>query len=108
MAEKFEQWGICELMGHQRTAGRLSEENIGGASLLRVDFPDGDTFRTTYYGASAIYALHVTDEKVARTAAAAMGRRPPYAYVIDSGLRQLAGPAAPPVDGGEPEEFERE
>jgi len=109
MAEKFEQWGVVELMGHQRTAGRLSEEQIGGANMLRVDFPDGETFRTAYYGPSAIYALHVTDEKVARAAAATIGRRPPYAYVIDEGLRQLAGPTAPPVPDDEPEsEYEEE
>lgn len=92
MAEKFEQWGIVELMGHQRAAGRLSEETVGGANMLRVDVPDGDTFRTAYYGSSAIYALHVTDEKVARAAANGIGRRPPYAYEIS---RLLPGPSAP-------------
>ena len=97
MAEKFEQWGIVELMGYQRTAGRLSEEQIGGANMLRVDFPDGETFRTAYYGPSAIYALHVTDEEVARAAATSMGRRAPYAYVIDSALR-LNGPSAPDIE----------
>lgn len=74
MAEKFEQWGIVELMGHQRAAGRrLSEETVGGANMLRVDVPDGETFRTAYYGASAIYALHVTDERVARAAGRIVG-----------------------------------
>lgn len=92
MAEKFEQWGIVELMGHQRAAGRLSEETVGGANMLRVDVPDGETFRTAYYGASAIYALHVTDERVARAAASGMGRRPPYAYEVS---RLLPGPTTP-------------
>lgn len=95
MAERFEQWGIVELMGHQRTAGRLTEETIGGANMLRVDVPDGELFRTAYYGASAIYALHVTDEKVARAAATGMGKRPPYAYEIS---RLLPAPEAPEVD----------
>lgn len=104
MAEKFEQWGIVELMGRQQTAGRLSEETIGGAALLRVDSPDGETFRTAYYGPSAIYALHITDERVARAAAASMGRRPPYAYVVSEGLRQLAGPSAPPIPHDDPED----
>ena len=92
MAERFEQWGIVELMGHQRTAGRLTEETVGGANMLRVDVPDGELFRTAYYGPSAIYALHVTDEKVARAAASGMGRRPPYAYEVS---RLLPGPSAP-------------
>ena len=95
MAEKFEQWGIVELMGHQRTAGRLSEETIGGASMLRVDVPDEETFRTAYYGASAIYALHVTDEKIARAAASGIGRRPPYAYEVS---RLMPAPSAPDAD----------
>jgi len=110
MAEKFEQWCICELMGRQQVAGRASEEVIGGAALLRVDVPDGDSFRTAYYGSSAIYALHVVDEKVARAMASQLGRRPPYAWTVGEGLKQLAGPAAPPtdVDGPEDEEEERD
>ncbi|MGH9424389.1 MAG: acetyltransferase [Thermoanaerobaculia bacterium] len=93
MADKFDQWGIVELMGHQRTAGRLSEEQVGGANMLRVDVPNGDGFRTAYYGASAIYALHVTEEKLARAAAAAMGSRPPFAYVLEQA--RLPGPSSP-------------
>lgn len=77
MAEKFDQWGIVELMGHQRAAGRLTEEMIGGANMLRVDIPNGEAFRTAYYGSSAIYALHVTGEKEARAVAGNMGSRPP-------------------------------
>ena len=32
MADKFEQWGVVEIMGHQRAAGRMSEEVVAGAS----------------------------------------------------------------------------
>lgn len=92
MAEKFEAWGIVELMGHQRAAGRLTEQTLGGANLLRVDIPDGDTFRTVFYGASAIYALHVTDETIAKAAAAAQGTRPTYAYEVSDSLRKLSAP----------------
>jgi hypothetical protein len=102
MADKFEHWGIVELMGHQRAAGRLTEEMIGGANMLRVDVPNGEGFRAAYYGSSAIYALHITDEKVARAAAGGMGARPPYAYEIDSALRRLTGPR--PEERAEEEE----
>lgn len=79
MSERFEHWGIVELMGHQRASGRLTEEVIGGANLLRVDVPtDAHNFRTVYYGASAIYALHITDEEAARAMAARSGARPPF------------------------------
>lgn len=84
MSERFEHWGIVELMGHQRASGRLTEEVIGGANLLRVDVPtDAHNFRTVYYGASAIYALHITDEEAARAMAARSGARPPFAYEIE-------------------------
>lgn len=84
MSEKFEAWGIVELMGHQRIAGRISEQVIGGGNLLRVDVPDGDDrFRSVFYGSSAIYALHVTDEAAARAAASGMGTRPAYAWELE-------------------------
>jgi len=92
MSEKFEAWGICELMGHQRIAGRISEQVIGGGNLLRVDVPDGDTFRTVFYGSSAIYALHVTDEAAARAACKGMGTQPAYAWELER-LQKL--PSAP-------------
>jgi hypothetical protein len=92
MAEKFEAWGIVELMGHQRAAGRLSEQTVGGANLLRVDIPDGENFRTVFYGSSAIYAVHITDETIARASAAAQGTRPTYAYEVSESLRKLSAP----------------
>ena len=38
-------WAIVEIFGHQRIAGFLSEQTIGGQSFVRVDVPDlpGDT-----------------------------------------------------------------
>ena len=87
MSEKFEAWGIVELMGHQRVAGRLSEQALGGGNLLRVDIPDGDTFRSTFYGASAIYAVHITDEAAARAAASQCARRPTYAYELAQAVK---------------------
>jgi hypothetical protein len=38
----FEGWVILELMGHRRLAGYLSEQQIGGASFLRIDVPSSD------------------------------------------------------------------
>ncbi len=94
MTEKFEAWGLVELMGHQRVAGRLSEQPVGGGNMLRVDIPNGDTFRTAYYGASAIYAVHVTDEAAARKLASNLGTRPPYAYELSQAVARIAPSAA--------------
>lgn len=90
MAEKFEAWGIVELMGHQRVAGRLSEQPLGGGNLLRVDIPNGESFRTAFYGASAIYAVHITDEPAARKIAEASGTRPTYAYELSQAVARIA------------------
>lgn len=97
-AETIEGWGIVELMGHQRTAGRLSERSIAGQNLLQVDVPIGDTeFRSTFYGGSAIYALHPTDERSARLMARSLGQRPVYAYDIERQAR-LEAPRPPSGD----------
>jgi len=105
MAEKFEAWGLVELMGHQRVAGRLSEQPLGGGNLLRVDIPNGDTFRTAYYGASAIYAVHITDEAAARKLADNLGTRPPYAYELSQAVARIA-PSAPVYDDSDREDSE--
>lgn len=89
-APKFEAWGVVEVMGHNRAAGRITEEQLAGATMLRVDIPEGDGFRTVYYGSSAIFGVHVTDEERARAAAA---RTSPPAWAWGINRPQLAAPA---------------
>lgn len=105
MSEKFEAWGLVELMGHQRVAGRLSEQPLGGGNMLRVDIPLGDGFRTAYYGSSSIYAVHITDEAAARKLAGDSGMRPPYAYELSHAVARIA-PSAPVYDDSRDEEHE--
>lgn len=59
-------WATVELMGHAQTAGRISRPaDFGG--LLRVDVPIEDgQFRSEFYGMSAIYAIRVVSEEIAR------------------------------------------
>lgn len=40
--ERFEEWAILELFGHQRFAGRVSEALIGGAPFVRLDVPEAN------------------------------------------------------------------
>lgn len=57
-AETPEEWAICEILGHNRTAGRCQEVTRFGTVMLRVDRPHDDgTFTTEFYGGSSIYAL---------------------------------------------------
>jgi hypothetical protein len=62
-------WGILELMGHVRTAGRITEEEKFGCKLGRIDIPKDDGFVTQYFGGSSIYRLSPCTEEVARAVA---------------------------------------
>lgn len=100
MADKFDVWGIVEIMGHAQLAGRISEQTIAGHALLRVDVPqsiEGESeFRTEYVGGNSIYRMRVTTEEVARAVALRTGRsEPEYAYGLRMQHPALAAPSLP-------------
>lgn len=68
MTDKFEQWCLVELMGHQKIAGKCSEVSLAGANMLRVDVPEyaGSEAFTRFYSSSAVYAIHPISEQIAR------------------------------------------
>ncbi|MBV8781151.1 MAG: hypothetical protein JO353_07110 [Phycisphaerae bacterium] len=88
--EKFDVWAVVEIMGHQRIAGRCSEQSIAGTNLLRVDVPSVEFDRpawdgggvekidgfTTYIGGSSIYRMTPCTEAVARKAVEQFRVRP--------------------------------
>jgi len=85
--EKFEMWAIVELFGHNRIAGRVTEQVIAGAAFLRVDVPmvgEQPGF-TKFYGASAIYSLTPVDADTALAAARSMRVRPIEYYLLPAG-----------------------
>jgi hypothetical protein len=98
---KFEAWAIVELMGHRKIAGKVSEQIIAGAPLLRIDVPEvpAQAAFTTFYGPHTIYSLTPTTEEIARRFACAMRTMPVDPYEI----RQL--PAPPLTDGEEEDEI---
>ncbi len=65
---QFEGWVILELMGHRRLAGYLREQEIGGASFLRLDIPsaDGEPAATQYYAPAAVYCITPTTEAMVK------------------------------------------
>jgi len=75
--DQTEIWAIVELMGHARTAGRISQPGTYGG-LLRVDVPIDDSYRTEFYGNAAIYSIKLVSEEIAR--AYAQPTRDTYAY----------------------------
>jgi len=86
---KYESWGILEIMGHSRFAGKLSSEVIGGVNFVRVDVPDlpDDGYGggelpafTKYFTQAAIFSMTPTTEEVARSAAQQFRSRPATVY----------------------------
>jgi len=70
-------WGIVELMGHVRLAGRVTEEIHFGHALGRIDIPQPDgTFSTMFFGGGSIYRLTPTTEEIARAVAATIQPAP--------------------------------
>ena len=84
--EQFESWGLLELFGHQRLAGKLSEQTIGGCHFIRIDVPEvGDTAAYThFFTQGAIYGMTPMDETTARKLAAYLRAVPVSPYELRS------------------------
>jgi hypothetical protein len=80
----FEAHAIVELMGHARIAGKVSEETIAGAALLRVDVPKTEQREayTKFYSAGAVYSITPTDEATANYAAEQFDNPPVSPYIL--------------------------
>ena len=74
----FKEYAIIDLFGHQRIAGRVSEQQIGGSSFVRVDVPQIGEQKpfTKLFGSGAIYSITITDEETAKAAAAYIAPEP--------------------------------
>lgn len=69
-SEVHEIWGVLELMGHVRIAGRISEEEKFGSKIGRIDIPlEGGEFVTQYFGGGSVYRITIVSEEVARSVA---------------------------------------
>jgi len=63
-------WAIVEIMGHNKIAGILTEEEKFGSKLGRVEIPQPDgSYCTQYFGGGSVYRIHIVTEEVARQAA---------------------------------------
>ena len=85
MEEPKEMWALVELFGHNRVAGKVTEAEMGGGNLIRVDVPavkDREAL-TKYYNVKAIYAMTPVDEATARRMAQDIDAAPVNSYSID-------------------------
>lgn len=81
----FESPAIVELMGHQKIAGKVTEEVIAGVAMLRVDVPKTDDYEeyTKFYAANALYCITPTDEKTMLAAVRALCKPPVSPWVVN-------------------------
>lgn len=88
----LEQWAVVDLFGHQRIAGKVSEQTFGSGALVRVDVPEcGDRPGfTRLFGNGAIYSISFVDEALARKVAATLRPEPVQPYELES-LRPRQG-----------------
>ncbi len=84
----FEAWCLVEIMGHVQLAGKVTEEVVFGAPMMRVDVPETTHLPgfTKFYGAQSIYSITPVPEDVARAMAERLGERPWHPNVVGVAL----------------------
>jgi hypothetical protein len=85
-SEKFETWGILEVMGHKKYAGRISERTVGNATFIQIDVPpiqDNDATIPAWskmFHPNSIFALTPTEEEFAKAYAKQLCEKPIYLF----------------------------
>lgn len=104
--QKFEHWAIVEVMGHAKFAGWVTNQALGGASLIRVDVPavGGRQAFTKLFGAGSIYCISIVTEAVARAVAESLRNEPVHAW--DLPKRELIGSDAKCGHGTDPDDYD--
>jgi hypothetical protein len=82
----FENWCIVELFGHQKIAGKVTEQVIAGQGFVRVDVPQTSKRPafTRLFGSGAIYSITPVEEEIAVLAAQQIYVEPVTVYVAPS------------------------
>jgi DNA-directed RNA polymerase subunit K/omega len=65
MSENNDTWAVVDLMGHVTLAGRVTKPGEFGG-LWQVDIPEGDAFRTEFFGSQSVYRIKIVSEEIAR------------------------------------------
>ena len=85
--EKFEQWAIVDVMGHQRYVGLVTEQVIAGQGFVRVDIPKTSATPawSKLIGTSSIYAITPVEKDIATAMAERSKSKPIEAYQLTTG-----------------------
>lgn len=86
----FESWALVEIYGHQKYAGKVTEQTIGGCNFVRVDVPETPDAKpfTKLFGQGAIFSITPIEEDVARHLATQYGNPPVHVYELPPDVRQ--------------------
>lgn len=63
--KQVDTWAIVELMGHVALAGRLTKPS-DSMGLWQLDVPEGEDFRTEFFGSQSVYRIRIVSEEIAR------------------------------------------
>jgi len=82
----FDNYCIVELFGHQKIAGRVTEQVIAGQGFVRVDVPKTKRHPafTRMFGSNAIYSITPVSEQIAKMAAEQIFIEPVTVYIEPS------------------------
>lgn len=93
MAEEtvgFRGWCIVELMGHVTLAGYVTEQELGGTKMIRIDVPEserGPKF-TKLVGAGSIYGITPVDEETVAMMCRESTPQPFSSYELQTAFRR--------------------
>lgn len=65
MSENNDSWAVVELMGHVSISGRVTKPGEYGG-LWQIDIPEGESFRTEFFGSQSVYRVRIVSEEIAR------------------------------------------
>jgi len=76
--EKFELFAIVELFGHQKMAGKVSEQSVGASTFIRIDVPETkqQPAFTRFVNPTAVYAINPVTKEVMEEMASDFEQKP--------------------------------
>ena len=91
MENKLELNAVVELFGHNRMAGKVTEQSIGVATFIRIDVPETSQQPkfTRLVNPSAIYAINPVTEEVMLQMAEMITSKPIESWDIQTMQRKL-------------------
>lgn len=89
--KNFEINAVVELFGHQKMAGKVTDQTIGGSSFIRIDVPETSIQPafSRMLNPSAIYAINPVTEEVMLHMAENIQNKPIQSWDIQEMQRKL-------------------